>query len=224
MKISTNLATELTSVHTFDVTEPNRVFDAERRYIEQSVYKRRSEFLTVRDCARHALRMHGVLDSPLIPYDDGEPSWPATVVGSLTHCPGMCMALVGPRKLYAALGVDAEIWDALPDGVDKLTLAPSDQEFIQQTCCGDVGERIAFSAKEAAFKALYRLGAIVSDPLELSVLPSTRSGVQELRYREGGSFTVVEHTLGTQGYSVHGRWGLVGGFITTCVVVPSAAA
>ncbi|MDT5175634.1 MAG: hypothetical protein QOG37_2885, partial [Mycobacterium sp.] len=57
----------------------------EEPLIAKSVAKRRSEFITVRHCARVALGELGVPPAPILKGDKGEPCWPDGIVGSLTH-------------------------------------------------------------------------------------------------------------------------------------------
>ncbi|MGW1719875.1 hypothetical protein [Streptomyces sp. NPDC002156] len=47
---------------------------------------RRHEFATVRRCAREALAALGLQPVPILPDRHGAPHWPATLLGSLTHC------------------------------------------------------------------------------------------------------------------------------------------
>src|SRR5580693_7605264 len=129
----------------------------EEPLIAKSVAKRRSEFITVRHCARIALGELGFPRVPILKGDKGEPCWPDGVVGSLTHCAGYRGAVVGRDGVVRSVGVDAEPHDVLPDGVlDAISLAAERIE-IASLPAGLHWDRILFCAKEATYKAWFPL-------------------------------------------------------------------
>ena len=91
--------------------------------VARAVDRRRAEFTTVRTCARIALGRLGLPPAPLLTGSKREPLWPAGVVGSITHCDGYRAAAVARASEVAAIGIDAEPHDPLPDGIlDRVTL------------------------------------------------------------------------------------------------------
>jgi len=92
----------------------------EEPLIARSVEKRRSEFVTVRHCARVAMTKLGVPEAPILKGEKGEPRWPDGLVGSLTHCEGYRGAVVGRTSAVRSVGIDAEPHDVLPNGVVDL--------------------------------------------------------------------------------------------------------
>jgi 4'-phosphopantetheinyl transferase EntD len=129
----------------------------EEPLIAKSVVKRRNEFITVRHCARIALRELGVPPVPILKGDKGEPCWPDGVVGSLTHCTGYRGAVVGRSIAVRSVGIDAEPHDVLPQGVlDSISL-PGERSEMQNLSAGLHWDRILFCAKEATYKAWFPL-------------------------------------------------------------------
>jgi 4'-phosphopantetheinyl transferase EntD len=129
----------------------------EEPLIAKSVVKRRNEFITVRHCARIALRELGVPPVPILKGDKGEPCWPDGVVGSLTHCTGYRGAVVGRSIVVRSVGIDAEPHDVLPQGVlDSISL-PGERSEMQNLSAGLHWDRILFCAKEATYKAWFPL-------------------------------------------------------------------
>jgi 4'-phosphopantetheinyl transferase EntD len=129
----------------------------EEPLIAKSVAKRRNEFITVRNCARIALRQLGVPPVPILKGEKGEPCWPDGIVGSLTHCTGYRGAVVGRAAAVRSVGIDAEPHDVLPQGVlDAITLDEERHE-IAALPEGLHWDRILFCAKEATYKAWFPL-------------------------------------------------------------------
>lgn len=129
----------------------------EEPLIARSVAKRRNEFVTVRHCAREALRQIGVPPAPILKGDKGEPCWPDGVVGSLTHCEGFRGAAVARTGAVRSVGIDAEPHGVLPDGVLEAISLPAERTELRGLPAGLHWDRILFCAKEATYKAWYPL-------------------------------------------------------------------
>ncbi|ART70928.1 4'-phosphopantetheinyl transferase [Mycobacterium dioxanotrophicus] len=125
--------------------------------IARSVAKRRNEFVTVRYCARQALRELGIGPVPILKGDKGEPCWPDGVVGSLTHCRGFRGAVVGRTSDVRSVGIDAEPHDVLPNGVLDAITVPAERTELTALPDGLHWDRILFCAKEATYKAWFPL-------------------------------------------------------------------
>ncbi|HLL67792.1 MAG TPA: 4'-phosphopantetheinyl transferase superfamily protein [Micromonosporaceae bacterium] len=133
---------------------------AEERNVERAVDKRRREFTTVRACARQALHALGHAPAPILPGPGGAPQWPAGVVGSMTHCDGYRACAVAARTDLAAIGIDAEPHQPLPDGVLSLVSLPVERASLEHLSARrpDVcWDRLLFCAKEAVYKAWFPL-------------------------------------------------------------------
>jgi 4'-phosphopantetheinyl transferase EntD len=127
----------------------------EEPLIAKSVAKRRNEFITVRYCARAALRELGVAPVPILKGEKGEPCWPDGIVGSLTHCEGYRGAAVGRQGEVRSVGIDAEPHDVLPEGVLDAISLPAERAELSALPPGLHWDRILFCAKEATYKAWF---------------------------------------------------------------------
>lgn len=104
--------------------------------------------------AHEALRRIGH-DGPILKGSDGEPLWPSGIVGSLSHCPSLCVAAVASAERIRAVGVDVDDSDGLSDGIMRFVF--SSEELASLRMVSSVERRAAFCAKEAASKALSAL-------------------------------------------------------------------
>lgn len=109
-----------------------------------AVPARLAEFSAGRAAARIALQHP---DQPIPIGPDRAPIWPSGLVGTITHCAGLCLAVVGKSSDFRGLGLDAEpdmplaadLWSTILRGDE----APSDHHSAL----------VHFVAKEAAYKA-----------------------------------------------------------------------
>ncbi len=129
----------------------------EEALIARSVAKRRNEFVTVRHCARVAMKQLGVPPAPILKGEKGEPQWPRGLVGSLTHCDGYRGAVVGRSDAARSVGIDAEPHGVLPDRVLEAISLPAERRAIAALPAGLHWDRILFCAKEATYKAWFPL-------------------------------------------------------------------
>ena len=126
--------------------------------VRDAVPKRRAEFATGRACAREALGAIGIPPSPILQGDQGEPSWPTGVVGSITHCVGYRASAVARIEDLRTLGIDAEPNAPLPHGVLADIALPDERKALEEHAgqnrrvCWD---RLLFCAKEAIYKAWF---------------------------------------------------------------------
>jgi 4'-phosphopantetheinyl transferase EntD len=113
---------------------------------------RRREHAAVRACARVALVRLGQRPGPILDDTDGVPMWPVGVVGSLTHCRGYAAALVSLRADHGGVGLDAEPHEPLPAELADMVIREDDRHDL---ATGWHPDRIAFCAKEAAYKTWF---------------------------------------------------------------------
>lgn len=168
------------------------LFPDEAAAVARALGKRRLEFEAGRSLARLALQQLGWPAVPIVPGPNREPTWPAGVVGSITHCQGYCAAAVAREDVLATVGIDAEVNAPLPEDVLRLIARDEERMWIREQANGIFWDRLLFSAKESAFKAWY--------PLARRWLDFTAASVRFAP--EEGTFRA---TLMSDRLAVHGR-------------------
>ncbi|WP_068185037.1 4'-phosphopantetheinyl transferase [Mycobacterium sp. UM_CSW] len=191
----------------------------EEPLIAKSVAKRRNEFITVRHCARIAMRELGVPPVPILKGEKGQPCWPDGVVGSLTHCTGYRGAVVGRAGAVRSVGIDAEPHDVLPDGVLGAIALDDERQEIAALPAGLHWDRILFCAKEATYKAWFPLTErwLGFEDAHIVFDPDSRGG---------GTGTFVSKILidgaalsGPPLTALRGRWSVERGLVLTGIVL-----
>ena len=135
--------------------ESTFLFPEERPLVGRAVESRIREFTIARSCARQALGKLGFPPVPILRGPKGEPLWPAGIVGSITHCKGYRAAAVAMQSNISAIGIDAEIDDALPPEVLKSICVEEEIAWLSQEHDRLRWDRIIFSAKESVYKAWF---------------------------------------------------------------------
>ncbi|GAA3462411.1 4'-phosphopantetheinyl transferase [Saccharothrix longispora] len=195
------------------------LFPEEEEHVAKAVDKRRKEFATGRHCARAALAGLGHAPVPLLPGPNREPTWPAGVVGSITHCRGYRAAAVGRVGEVWTIGIDAEPNEPTPAGVLEAIAVPG--ELARMPALRAAGDKVAwdrllFSAKETVYKAWFPLTRawLGFEDAEVTINP------------DDGTFSarvLIDHPVvdGTTLDGFTGRWLAREGFVVTAIAVPA---
>jgi 4'-phosphopantetheinyl transferase EntD len=189
------------------------LYPEEAAEVRAAVDSRRKEFSTGRFCARQALRKLGLPASPIPRGPNREPLWPAGVVGSIAHCAGFCAAAAALDIDMAAIGIDIEIHDELPDEVRKLVLT-HEQAWLADATKGVHWDRVLFSAKESVYKAWFPLTAEWLDFDDVAVMLDPAEGTFYARLI-GRSLRVSGCPVG----AFTGRFLVQNGFVFTAVTL-----
>jgi 4'-phosphopantetheinyl transferase EntD len=136
---------------------PEALLPAERAALGRAAERRLREFAAGRSCARRALAALGAPEAAILRGPRREPLWPPGVVGSITHCRGYCAAAVADAGRFAALGIDAEPHEPLPEGVLQRIALDEEHDWIAERADAVCWDRLLFCVKEAVFKAWYPL-------------------------------------------------------------------
>ncbi|MGW8375232.1 4'-phosphopantetheinyl transferase superfamily protein [Streptomyces sp. ODS28] len=234
---------------TFDppVRSEGALYPEEEALLVRAVDKRRREFLGSRTCARRALAALGLPPAPVLPGATGAPSWPAGVVGSMTHRAGYCAAAVAHAAHVLSLGIDAEENAPLPRQVLETVAVEEERGWAVHggrgsAVHGDRGDhgdwdgrgdwggasdvcldRLLFSAKESVFKAW--------SPLTGAPLGFREVAVELSPPREPGGAGAFRARLriapplvgGRELREFSGRWLARDGLLLTAVAAPRAA-
>ena len=197
------------AVEAGDPREPSQpLFAEETSQIAAAVERRRLEFARGRHCARAALRRLGVPDAPLLNGSQREPLWPATVVGSITHTRGLCIAAVALRTSYAAVGIDVELDEPLLQSVAERVATETEMSSLPSMPKW-VAARLVFSAKEAFYKCQFYHSRQFLDFFDVLI-----------ELEPEGEFTVelrVEAEPFVRKQRFHGNWRQRGGYLFTAV-------
>lgn len=132
---------------------------AERALVTRAVPKRQHEFATGRCLARELLARLGAPDTALLADADRVPIWPAGFVGSISHAHGLCVVAACKRREFAGLGVDVEDAEAVRPELWRRILREDEERWLHAQ--PDARKlhlaAVFFSAKEAAYKAVFPL-------------------------------------------------------------------
>lgn len=131
--------------------------------LPRAVPARLREFAAGRHAARAAMRMAGLPEMAVPHGSDRALVWPDGVIGSITHSATDCLAVAAPLGRLRGIGIDLEpatplerdLWDSILVLEEQFALnsAPPDQRGLLA--------KTIFCAKEASYKAQYRLSQTV---------------------------------------------------------------
>ena len=140
--------------------------------------------------------------------------WPSGVVGSITHCRGYRACAVAKAEDVAAVGVDAEVNEPLPDGVLEQVAFGRERAMVADRGAGVYLDRLLFSAKEATYKAWFPLAHrwLGFEDVELTI----NVGRGEFRARLLVPGPVVD---GVRLAEFLGRWCVEDGIVAAAAVV-----
>lgn len=141
--------------------DPGALFALEQAQIAHAVPARQLEYAAVRHLARRLLPDFGISPCPILNGPDRAPRFPPEVTGSFSHTRELALAVLAPIGNFAAIGCDIEPRLRLPEDVRDQVLSESERAAIADW--PDWCDRLVFSAKEAAFKAQYRLSGVFLD-------------------------------------------------------------
>ncbi|MGK5445767.1 4'-phosphopantetheinyl transferase family protein [Micromonospora sp. URMC 105] len=118
----------------------------------RAVESRRRDYTAGRVCARRAMAELGLPALPVPAAADRAPTWPAGLVGTITHTRGYCAAAVARATDVRSVGMDAERHRELNEGVRRLICRPEEEEHCARLPAGTSWPLVLFSAKETVYK------------------------------------------------------------------------
>ena len=133
---------------------PSDLLDEEKASINEGVaLKRRYDLRRGRMAARQAVaELLGPGHYPITRGDRGQPIFPHGVCGSISHCAGIALAVVGSAHRYRALGVDLELLADRKMNIAQSIATSSERKWLET--CHDFPIAILFSAKESVYKTI----------------------------------------------------------------------
>lgn len=208
------------AVHTLwgAATPSSPLTPAEARVIAAAVPSRRREFAAGRACAHAALEELGHHDWSLLPGPRREPLWPDGVVGSISHCPGLAVAVAARSADTLAIGIDVETDAPLPADVVGSVMDAGEARAIEGLAARDAvtpWDRLLFSAKESVYKVWYPLRHEWLGFEEVGIeLSADGTFLARIRRADAAPLPRV----------VSGRWTRGNGVVVTALVLPAETA
>jgi 4'-phosphopantetheinyl transferase EntD len=185
------------------------LFPEEQAAVARAVPKRLTEYVAGRIAARRALSHLGVTVGALPKGPGGAPLWPPGIAASLSHGGGMVAAIAARTGDIATLGVDLEPLGPRADPLAGAICTPAEAAAARTHAHGILR---VFSAKEAAFKALYPLAGTLFgfDALDVTL-------------QDGGFRARLTRPLGpfAADLTIAGGQALAADFVLSAVVLPA---
>lgn len=200
---------------------PEELYPQEEEGATRYTSGRRRDFELGRTCARQALKALGIAPRPIPVRPDRSPDWPADVVGAITHCEGLVAAAAAWGRDFIAIGLDAEPAGRTlgPGTAGRVCTAAELSAFPEHPSLLPAirWPTIAFSAKEAVYKAL---GPIVGRRLgfhEIELDFDAEAARFAVRYVGSPDAGMPELE------SAFGRFAVTDDFVLTTIVLPRNA-
>jgi 4'-phosphopantetheinyl transferase EntD len=116
-----------------------------------------------------------VRDRPILVGEDRAPVWPPGIVGSISHCRGLCAVAVARSSRIASVGLDVETGEPLSGDLLPLVVTASESTQLGMLPQRDGLDwpKLLFSAKEALYKCYYPLARSFLDFQDVEVLFAT---------------------------------------------------
>jgi 4'-phosphopantetheinyl transferase EntD len=203
--------------------DPSMLYPGEAEHLGRAVQKRIQEFSAGRLCARLAMAAFGIVDFALRVAPDRQPVWPASVVGSISHTAGLCVAVVAEKTRFGAIGVDCEVVGHVGADLWATICTPREALWVDSLLEPERPSAAAliFSAKEAFYKCQYPLTGEWLDFHDLDIEPTAwGSPAAGLLVRETRLLAATEFT----GNPVTGQYLFHDGFVTTGFAVDAPRA
>lgn len=208
-------------VATADPSRPAKsLYPAEEAFVSHAVEQRRREFAIGRDCARMAMRTLGIAAQAIPAGIDRAPIWPDGMVGSISHCAGLCGAVVARRANgFRSLGLDIEPASPLDDDLMDAICTGQEIDWLEAlpACQSGLMARAIFSAKETVYKTQYPLSGQLIDFHAVSIRLDMAAASFAATFHVNASPFRVDEQL-------QGRFAIDAGFIVTAMALKGVQA
>ena len=166
--------------HAFTETngDTESLFPAEREIIHNAMERRASEFVAGRNCARNALHELGYTPTPLLKGASGEPLWPVSICGSISHCGQIAGCIAASRQHYRSLGLDIAEINSIPAQTDHILFTPTELNYLSSlpSATRDRAATLLFSMKEAYYKLQYPITGTFLEFTDVEVRQTAAGG------------------------------------------------
>ncbi|TIP78959.1 MAG: 4'-phosphopantetheinyl transferase superfamily protein, partial [Mesorhizobium sp.] len=144
----------LVGIRPIEPGDESTLYDSEVTSLGRSVTKVLRQSGAARVVARTLLGQLAFPPLPILKTRSGVPIWPPGVVGSLAHHDTVAAAAIAGTKRIAALGIDIEPNEPLPENLIELIATPNEQRMYDLHL---LKRRDLFVLKEAVYKAYFPL-------------------------------------------------------------------
>ncbi|MEQ9546519.1 MAG: 4'-phosphopantetheinyl transferase superfamily protein [Marinobacter sp.] len=151
-----------------ELTESDSCYEEERQLVRHAVSSRQMEFYSGRHLAREALHRAGITPACIPRGLLGNPIWPASVVGSITHDHSHGAAVIGFQSELGGLGLDLiEDLSQVTEDLANQVIHPQEEALLRSLYPDLSPVGVAFSIKESVVKATSVLIGRYIDLLEI---------------------------------------------------------
>jgi 4'-phosphopantetheinyl transferase EntD len=158
-------------------------------FVRNAVPSRRREFTAGRNALRHALDQLGLPTRAILVGRMREPVLADGVTASITHTADYCAAAAMKQGATMSIGIDAETNTPMESELRRLIVSPEEDACLSSALhdLGCDGAKLAFSVKEAFFKAFFQQARQYLDWRDVEIVA----------YPERGEFaaTVLENSV-----------------------------
>ncbi|MER8671590.1 4'-phosphopantetheinyl transferase superfamily protein [Mesorhizobium sp. M1156] len=144
----------IVGIRPIERTDESTLYASEVTSMGRAVAKVRRESGAARLIARTLLGRLGFPPMPILKTRSGVPIWPPGIIGSLAHHDTVAAAAIAGTKRIAALGIDIEPNEPLPENLIELIATPKEQRMYDLHL---LKRRDLFVLKEAVYKAYFPL-------------------------------------------------------------------
>lgn len=130
----------------------------EAAFVRNAVDKRKREFTAGRNAVRKAIEQLGRPVEAIAVGSMREPVLPVGITASITHTADYCAAAAIRKGTIVSLGIDAEANVPMESELRPLIVSPAEEVTLSNSLrgLGCDGAKLAFSVKEAFFKAFFQ--------------------------------------------------------------------
>jgi 4'-phosphopantetheinyl transferase EntD len=126
----------------------------ERALTGKMAAKRLADFRASRYVASNALSQLGHSDFAILINQQRGPIWPPGIIGSLSHCSEIAVAVAIDDRSIASIGIDVEAYYEMEENLRKLICSEQEMKHLRSIGQPELMSKIVFSIKEAIYKCL----------------------------------------------------------------------
>lgn len=147
----------------------------------------------------------GMEPVPIAVLPSRAPDWPPGLIGSISHCDDVCVAVAALQSDYAGVGIDIELSVPLPDELHATVFDPNEIAASESATFPVDQAKLLFVVKESFFKLYHPLTGHFLDFVDVSVRLDLARRVFTVSLREGPPTLFGKRTF-------DGVWGHSGAY------------